>query len=111
MWGTEGLECIFDLTSYQEDLKKYEKELIWSTLKGDNSLPVKPPPPPLQMMILRARVNSQRCYEIYEFVSSIPLEEVKHSLTENPQPIVNWIRKNGHKIYSDYSPTKKQLIS
>jgi hypothetical protein len=54
-------------------------------------------------MILRARANSQRSYEIYEFNSALDIEVVKELFKTDPQVIVNWIRKNGYKIYSDYN--------
>lgn len=110
MWDMKGLECIFDISLYKKKVKQYEKELAWSILKDDGSKPTKPEGPPLSMMLLRARYNSQRQYEIYEFTSEVSLTDVKGMFNETPQTIVNWIRKNGYRIYSDYSPENTRFI-
>lgn len=101
MWDMYGLEMLFDVTDWS-------KKVTWATLKEE---PV-PGGPNLQLMILRARTNSQRCYEIYSFnaESNISEQDIKSAFKDNPQPIVDFIRKNGEKIYSDRSDTQKQVI-
>lgn len=102
MWDMYGLECLFNVTAWHQ--KK-----TWAVLKGetiDNG-------PNIQTMMLRARVNSQRCYEIYAFVADegVTEESIRLAFTESPQTIVEFIRKNGEKIYSDRSITQKQVIT
>lgn len=109
MWDMQGLECIFDVSKAMNEIEQWEKEAIWSILK-EQSHTKRPNPIPLQMMILRARANSQRSYEIYEFTSLVPLEEIKTAFNTNPQPLVEWIRDNGKKIYSDYVKQDKKMI-
>jgi hypothetical protein len=66
---------------------------------------------PLQSLILRARANSQRHYEIYQFTTDgIDMDDVKSMFEDNPQFIVNHIRKNGRKIYSDRFEIKNSVI-
>ena len=110
MWDIQGLECIFDVNKAMDDIEQWEKEAIWSTLK-EESRGKRPNPIPLQMMILRARVNSQRSYEIYEFTSLVSMEEIREAFESNPQPLVNWIRDNGEKIYSDYIKSERKMIA
>lgn len=110
MWDMQGLECIFDVNKAMDDIEQWEKEAIWSTLK-EESRGKRPNPIPLQMMILRARVNSQRSYEIYEFTSLVSMEEIREAFESNPQPLVNWIRDNGKKIYSDYVKSERKMIA
>jgi hypothetical protein len=62
------------------------------------------------MMLLRAKVNSQRAYEIYEFNSTLDYAELKEAFNDNPQPIVEWIRENGKKVYSDYLKQERKMI-
>ena len=109
MWDMLGLECIFDVGAAKSEIEQWEKETIWSTLK-EQPHGKKPNPIPLQMMILRARMNSQRSYEIYEFSSTISMNEIKKEFSRNPQPLVEWIRENGHKIYSDYVKSDRKMI-
>ena len=101
MWDMYGLEFIFDTT-------KWEKEYMWSIL----SEKPKPTTPSIQMMILRAKANSQRCYEIYSFNADdgITEESIKLAFESAPQGIVDFIRANGQKIYSDRA-TQKAVIT
>jgi hypothetical protein len=109
MWDMLGLECIFDVGAAKDEIEQWEKEAIWSTLK-EQSHSKKPNPIPLQMMLLRARMNSQRSYEIYEFTATMDIDEVKQIFKDDPQIIVDWIRENGHKIYSDYVKSDRKMI-
>ncbi len=109
MWDMLGLECIFDVGAAKEEIENWEKGAIWSTLK-EESHGKKPNPIPLQMMLLRARTNSQRSYEIYEFTATMDIDEVKQVFKDDPQIIVDWIRENGHKIYSDYVKSDRKMI-
>ena len=71
-----------------------------------------PPPPhvPLQMLILRARYNSQRHYEIYTFDSELSEEDIKETFVSAPQVIVDAIRNVGHELYIDRVLKKTQVI-
>jgi hypothetical protein len=88
---------------------EWDKKKIVSILK-EEKLPEKPPQIPLQHMILRARVNSQRCYEIYEFNSTMGYKELTKVFNDDPQPVVEWIRENGKKVYSDYVKQNRKMI-
>lgn len=109
MWDMYGLECLLDIGKLQAEHEEWEKKTMWATLKGEQFKDIEPKFP-LQYMIMRARMNTQRCYEIYEFMSELPYDDVKLSFEIHPQDIVDFIRKYGHKIYSDRSE-KKQVIA
>jgi hypothetical protein len=109
MWDMYGLECLFDVDSAMDEHNQWEKEKIVHILKDEAS----PPPPrgiPIQMLILRAKFNSQRRYEIYEFASTMSYNEIKKTFKTDPQVIVNWIRENGYKVYSDYVAEGKEWV-
>jgi len=110
MWDMLGLECLFDVDSHMKEHNDWEKEKIVSILKESTTHPLKPAGIPLQMMLLRARVNCQRAYEIYEFNSTMAYDELKEAFNDNPQPIVEWIRNNGKKVYSDYLKQDRKMI-
>lgn len=109
MWDMLGLECIFDVGAAKAEIEQWEKETIWSTLK-EQPHGKKPNPIPLQQMILRAKFNSQRSYEIYEFSATMSIDEIKEVFNDDPQIIVDWIRENGYKIYSDYVKQERKMI-
>ena len=110
MWDMQGLECIFNITDHMKEVEAHEKKVMWDILKDENFKDVGPPKIPLNMMIMRARFNSQRCYEIYEFNSTLSEAELRGVFENDPQPVVNWIRENGHKIYSDYVKQDRKMI-
>jgi hypothetical protein len=100
MWDCNGLECLFDITDLEHD------HMI-SNLKVERfSMPFN-----ISMMMMRARYNSQRSYEIYIFESEdMDYDLVKDMFDNEPQLMVNAIRENGRKLYSDYS-NKEKVIS
>lgn len=90
MWDILGLECLMDVTAA-------EQENIVNILRGEPARHTNP----IQMMILRARFNSQRHYEIYYFTSSMTEEEIRYAFQECPQTMVDAIRTHGQQVYSD----------
>jgi hypothetical protein len=97
MWDMLGLECIFNVDKAMEEVNTWDKDRVWKSLK-DEPVGKRPNPIPLQMMIMRARFNSQRSYEIYSFNTTMSEKEVREIFAECPQTLVEWIRENGNKI-------------
>jgi len=109
MWDMLGLESLHDVDLHMNRYNEWEKQKVISILKEER-IPSQPLGIPLQMMLLRAKVNSQRMYEIYEFNSTLVYDELKEAFEDNPQPIVEWIRTNGKKVYSDYVKQDRKMI-
>ena len=109
MWDMYGLEVIYDLEPAFAEIEQWEKDNLFAMIKEEGH-PNKPKPIPLNQMILRARMNSQRSYEIYEFKSTFNIDEVKDLFKTKPQMIVDWIRENGYKVYSDYSANQTNQV-
>lgn len=99
MWDIYGLESIINVS-------ELEREEIMAVLADK---PVKHTNL-LQVMLLRARFNSQRCYEIYAIESELTKDEIQKSFTENPQVMADTIRERGKLIYSDYVKSDKVVI-
>lgn len=102
MWDCNGLECLFDITDIEHDG-------MIAGLKGEAfKLPFN-----ISTLMLRARYNSQRSYEIYsfEFAGQYDKEDVIKMFEVNPQGMADLIREKGNKIYSDYTPNNKKVIS
>ena len=109
MWDMQGLESLHDVDSHMKKYNEWEQQKIIAILKEER-IPNQPSGIPLQMMILRASANSQRAYEIYEFNSTVEYDELKTAFEVDPQPIVEWIRDNGLKVYSDYVKQERKMI-
>jgi hypothetical protein len=109
MWDCDGLESLHDVDYHMDRYNEWERQKVISILK-EELLPTRPLGIPLQMMILRARFNSQRAYEIYEFNSTLKYKELTEAFNDNPQPVVEWIRENGKKVYSDYVKSERKMI-
>jgi hypothetical protein len=109
MWDMLGLESLHDVDAHMDKYNEWEKQKVVAILKEER-IPSQPSGIPLQMMLLRAKVNSQRAYEIYEFNSTMAYDELKEAFEIDPQPIVEWIRSNGKKVYSDYLKQDRKMI-
>lgn len=112
MWDMNGLESVFNLTEWKTRRKIWEKSKIWAELKGQKH-DSPPPEIPFKNLILRARYNSQRYYEIYIFVSTEDINDRQDILDwfdADAQSAVNWIRKNGQKIFGEGIGAQKKVI-
>lgn len=109
-WDREGFECLQDITGKHPDA--WEKGQLFEALKGKT--PQKNPlAEQISAMKLRARFNSQRCYEIYVFTTedNIEFKDIEDWMIADPQSLVDWVRKNHYaQIYSDYKANYKPAI-
>ncbi len=110
MWDNMGLECIYDIDQELSEQQEWEKTKVWNTLQGVET-PLRKSNIPLKQMILRAKVNSQRHYEIYQFAAQgLDIEDIKSAFEDDPQFMVEHIRKNGKKIFSERFQIEKSVI-
>lgn len=98
-WCNDGLECIVNVSEF---IARSKAELVEKLKTGEepdrsanreiNSL--------IGGMMMRARFNSQRHYELYTFTSTSGMskENIEEWFEAAPQEAVNWIRKNGSGI-------------
>jgi hypothetical protein len=102
VWDCLGLE-------YSCDLTNYEKDLMWSELKGEEP---KVRIPGLDILILRARANPQRNYEIYtvQVEPNVSLKDIQDMFKTTPQTIVDLVRTRGHRLYSDRQYAEDRVI-
>ena len=92
MWSQEGLETIIDATSA-------DKKLMWSTLKGEVHIDILR----LNAMVLRARTNNRRKYEIYAVDVEPYLNDnhIEDMFSENFDNTVALIREKGKCLFSN----------
>jgi hypothetical protein len=83
--------------------------MMWATLKGE-----KPSAriPNLNILIMRARANPQRNYEIYtvQVDPDVSLKDIQDMFKDTPQDIVDLVRARGHKLYSDRLYKEDRII-
>ena len=108
MWDMNGLESLINVSKIEKEHQQWEKENIFRILKEDNTT-LKPAHVPLNQMILRAKFNSQRHYEIYTFDSELSEQDIRETFENSPQVIADAIRNVGYKFYSDRA-TKSAVI-
>ncbi len=102
-WDMNGLESLIDLTTF-------EKERMWSTLQ--NKEPDSKINLTVNAILLRARMNPQRHYEVYtvRVDPSIDEEDMKRMFEENPQGMADLVRERGNKIYSDRASGPPKIV-
>ena len=71
-----------------------------------------PRPPNINMWTLRARVNTQRNYEIYivHATPEITREDIVSMFEADPQTAADTIRRLGHKFYSDRATQPRAIV-
>jgi hypothetical protein len=82
---------------------------MWSTLKGtEPTVRI----PGLDILILRARANPQRHYEIYTVTvePDVSLKDIENMFKDTPQAIVDLVRARGHRLYSDRAYEQDRVI-
>lgn len=99
MWDCLGLE-------YCEDITRREQAQMWAELKGTKADLGKYPS--LSALVLRARFNSQRHYEIWavDVDHTITAEDMIDMFNQNPQGMADLVRSRGRQLYSDRQTTK-----
>lgn len=105
-WDCNGIESIVPITQYEH----HDKENLIRLLKDQPRIR-NPLDTIVRNLILRAKFNSQRFYEIYAIDCDPSLDEKfwQEQWQENPQFTADLIRERGHKIYSDRQ-TKQSVI-
>jgi hypothetical protein len=112
-----GLEAVVDITQNLIEGELREKDILFDRIKDPDQKfenePVSKVNRIIQMMTLRARVNSQRHYEIYYLHTStdITKADLDRYFLDNPQGTAELIRERGTKLYSDRISKKIQVIT
>ena len=102
MWDMTGIESVIDASALSSE--DTFNRLVGKKSNVFGSL--------LMRLLLRARVNNQRHYEIYSIKvdDNIGEDDVMLMFKDNPQGAADTIRKLGTKIYSDRVKEKVQVI-
>lgn len=104
MWDCEGLECVLPATNP-------DHEEIMAILKGIE--PDRTIARTVGMMMMRARFNPQRFYEIYGIsaVAGIEKKDIEEMFENSPQLAAETMRRIGNKIYSNRAAPGRTKIT
>lgn len=99
-WDQEGLEGV---------VLAYDPQWLMDSLANGTMPSIDST---VNTMIMRARFNSQRHYEIYaiNFDYDMTEEDIRNYFNESPQSFVDLIRERGHKMYSDRAREERIVI-
>lgn len=106
-WDCNGVEAIVPITQYEH----HDKQNLINIL-SEKPTERNPLDSIVRSLLLRARFNPQRNYEIYAIDCDKSLDEAfwREQWAENPQFCADLIREKGMKIYSDRA-TKDRVIT
>jgi hypothetical protein len=101
MWDENGFETIVDMSSW-------ERESLLNTIAGKE---LSKPPVNLDAMMMRARFNPQRNYEIWTFNTEDSLDEdtLWGYAETDPQELVDMIRARGKRLYGEPTTTEPRI--
>ena len=107
-WDNLGIESIIPITQYEH----IERENLIRILSEKPTLK-NPLDSIVRNLILRAKYNSQRHYEIYAIDCTEEMNERfwHKQWEEYPQATAELIRERGHKLYSDRVETHRVKIT
>ena len=105
-WCNEGIESIIPITQYEH----WDKQNLMNML-AEKPTQRNPLDTIVRNLLLRARFNSQRHYEIYAIDCDKDLDEQfwREQWAEHPQFTAELVRERGHKLFSDRA-TKNAVI-
>lgn len=105
-WDCQGIEAIVPITQYE----RWDAENTWRLVKGEEAVR-NPINNIIQGLLLRARFNQQRSYEIYAVECAEGMDEKfwREQWEQYPQETAELIRERGHKLYSDHTTRKKVI--
>lgn len=102
-WDNTGIEAVINIS-------EKEAENAWNVL-ADKPTSFRPGTV-VQHLLLRARYNTQRHYEIYtlQVDAGITESDVREMFESDPQYAADLVRERGHKLYSDRTDKSKIKI-
>lgn len=109
-WDNLGVEFFEEITEHHPD--NWAKNYLFDSLK-EGKVVRKGLSFNLNALILRAKMNHHRHYEIYVFTSDddISPEEIKTWFESDPQSFADWVRRNhALEIYNDRKTTKDVIV-
>jgi hypothetical protein len=107
-WCEEGLESVVPITEYEH----WDRDNTFRVLNNQETVR-NPLNQMIQNMMLRARVNSQRHYELYaiDCDNSIDKTDIEQMFETDSQSAADLFRSRGHRLYSDRAEKNRVKIT
>ena len=107
-WDNMGIESIIPISQYEH----FDQENLLRMIASKDTVR-NPLTSIVQNLLLRARFNQQRHYEIYAIDCTEEMDEAfwREQWEEHPQTTAELIRERGHKLYSDRVEVYKVKIT
>ena len=107
-WDNTGIDSIVPITQYEQHDRDNTMRIL-----SDEKTVRNPLNNIIQMLVLRAKANPQRHYEIYSVDCSDEMSEDlwREEWASDPQGCADLVRERGIKMYSDRADPRKQVIS
>ena len=107
-WCEEGLESVVPITQYEQ----LDAENTFRVLNNQEMVR-NPLNSMIQGMILRAKVNEHRHYELYaiDCNDGITKEDLEQMFETDPQAAADLFRKRGHRMYGNRAEKNRVKIT
>jgi len=106
-WDCTGVEAIIPITQYED----WETTCAFEVLQGKSTKP-NPLNSTLNAILMRARFNAQRFYEVYavDCDPGITEQDWRDMWEASPQMCADMIRKRGVKLFGEGMGKQKTVI-
>lgn len=107
-WCEEGLESVVPITEYEH----WDRDNTFRVLNNQETVR-NPVNSLIQNMILRARFNEQRHYELYaiDCDHSIQKTDIEQMFETDPQTAADLFRSRGHRLYGNRAEKNRVKIT
>lgn len=104
-WDMFGVEAIVNVSDI-------EKNTMWAALKGEDTSRDPNVSQIVSLIMLRARLNGQRNYEVYaiDTEDNISEKDLRTMFEEEPQGSADLIRERGRVLFDGRASTKDVVI-
>ena len=116
-WDNTGLEACVDVTEDRDQSESFEQEKLFDILRDPETVPqnehLRRVNQMVSTMMMRARYNPQRHYEIYTVTTDrgITQQDLCDLFETSPQAAADMIRERGTRLYSDRVNQKQIVIT
>ena len=106
-WDIHGVEAIIPITQYED----WDTQNAFETLAGNAKTP-NPLNSTINAILMRARFNPQRFYEVYAVDCDPHMRESnwQYMWERDPQSCADMIRKRGVKLYGEPMPVNSVRV-
>ena len=116
-WDNTGLEACVDITEDRDRSETFEQDKLFDIIRNPDTVPrnehLRRVNQMVSTMMMRARYNPQRHYEIYTVTTTkdVTAENLRDLFESSPQTAADMIRERGNQLYSDRENQRQIVIT